>query len=183
MKAFSAGDMKVAAVSIPEGVPAVVAFDGAPASLVVTGFGAELSVNAQFMRSLGSVIYVYPFGDNVGKARLNITAFMNSCGGAGGNAGTLLQYYGSKKISKSSTPISVSMAGASFTGYLVAVSISGDQATGIIQGTLDFAVTDSAGGGGGELSKNVITLPPPLELVDAKDARNWQVPTLLGRIS
>lgn len=145
MNVFTAGDMKVAAVSIKSGVPAVVSLDGAPASVVVSGFGADLTVNAQFMRSLGSVIYVYPFGDNVGKVRVNFMAFMNPCGGAKG-LGVMLSYYNSKKLSKTSSLVSVSIAGASFSGYLIGLSAQGDQADGIIPCVLDFAVVDSGGG-------------------------------------
>lgn len=180
MIAFSANDMKVAAVSMPSGVPAIVSFNGAPASLVVSGFGAEMSVNAQFMRSLGNAIYVYPFGDNVGKARLNITAFTNPCSGQAGDAGTLLAYYSSNKLSASDTPVSITMAGAVFSGYLMVLSISGDQSTGVIQGTLDFSVTGSqssasrsTGGGAGAAAPAAIK---------ETSAILWQPPTILGRV-
>lgn len=147
MNVFAASDMKVAAVSMPSGVPAIVAMDGIPSTVVVSGFGADLTVNAQFMRSLGSVIYVYPFGDNVGRVRVNFTTFMNSCGGQEKGLGSLLGYYNTRKLSKSSSVVGVTIAGASFSGYLVGFSAQGDQANGVIPCYLDLAVTgtDSTG--------------------------------------
>ena len=126
-------------------VPASIRVPGFPSDTVaITSMGFSQDANVQFMKALSSVIYVYSFGERMGTVDVNGVAFISLCNSKGtdkgGGLGGLMSFYANNSVSTRSFPLTVTLAGASVTGYVRGIRTTfSDTNLGLIGFTLSMA--------------------------------------------
>jgi len=90
--------------------------------VLITSAQLSLSGNIQYKPTLSNKIFVYPLGDRMGKFVIQGAAFDDKCDNSqGGGFKTILDYYRSKRATKSGIPITISLQSspdAPFEGFL-----------------------------------------------------------------
>ncbi len=94
--------------------------------VVVTSFNVALGVNNQYSPALNKSVYVYGFGDGIGKITVSGLTFTEMCDGGGrdGLARVLSFYAGTRAISD--VKMNVMVGGSSFAGFLDKADIGAD---------------------------------------------------------
>jgi len=94
---------------------------------IVTRLTVDHAVNAQFLHTLGSLVYVYVFGDRMGTVTLSGLAFPCACpqdgdgqdGGPGGSgAERMLLWYKRHRASRRSEPVRVTLGRTVLEGFV-----------------------------------------------------------------
>ena len=131
MTIFGKNFGQVVGVEVDRGLPALLTVSDLPSnSIIVTGFGLGQDVNVQFLETLKNQIFVYVFGDKVGKAKLHGMLFWNSCKNSGNSGVTaLVNYYNSKALSQTRTPVKIAFAGGSSSSQTISAYIIGFEIT------------------------------------------------------
>lgn len=122
-------------------VPASISVPGFPRdSLAITSVGFSQDANAQFMKALRGLIYVYSFGERVGTVDINGVAFITLCGGQRSGLVGLMSFYAGNSISVRGFPLTISMAGVGVTGFVRAIRTTfSDTQLGIVGFTMSMA--------------------------------------------
>lgn len=98
---------------------------------IITNMTVSAAGNFQFLHTLGGNVFVYVFGDRIGKVVISGMAFEGACGGffgsvfRGSKVGVerVLDYYWQERIAGRKTPIKVTIgAGTILVGYVTSVS-------------------------------------------------------------
>lgn len=127
------GSQKPGLVSVARttGGPAVLSVSGpggdltGMGSVIVTAFSIDLGVNNQYAPALDKSVYVYGFGDRIGRLSVAGLTFTATCDdGKDGLAQVLAFYAGTRAISN--VKMSVSVGGSAFQGFLDAAEIGSD---------------------------------------------------------
>lgn len=115
------------------GTPAIMHIGGVGNSIVLTSVGFSLDANVQFMHSLRNVVYVYSFGERMGVIEINGIIFYRPCGGVTAGMGGALGFYRANSVAAKSSPVSITIANASFRGFVRGIrSTFSDPEKGII---------------------------------------------------
>ena len=94
--------------------------------VIITSIGVSQEVNAQFVASLQKVIYVYSFGDKMGKITVNGLSFYQVCENKGTKAVgavSLLEYYDRHRAIDESRLMTISIGSYSLQGYLTSMNL------------------------------------------------------------
>lgn len=87
---------------------------------IVTRVTVSQQVNVQFLHTLGSLIYVYVFGDRIGSIGLSGLSFACACpGGTELGAEQMLLWYKRNRASKRRDPIEVVIGRSVIRGFVV----------------------------------------------------------------
>ena len=98
---------------------------------IITNMTVSAAGNFQFLHTLGGNVFVYVFGDRIGKVVISGIAFEGTCGGffgsvfRGSKVGVerVLDYYWQERIAGRKTPIKVTIgAGTILVGYVTSVT-------------------------------------------------------------
>ena len=98
---------------------------------IITNMTVSASGNFQFLHTLGGNVFVYVFGDRIGKVTISGIAFEGTCGGffgsvfRGSKVGVerVLDYYWRERIAGRKTPIKVTIgAGTILVGYVTSIT-------------------------------------------------------------
>lgn len=131
--------MGLLVVSQPGAVVALADPNDAPLPLAVAGWGGpsafqsvitELSVerqgNVQFVHTLKDLVYVYAFGERIGRLRIAGLSFAQSCGAAGSGIEAVLNYYEQTRVGNNPAPVTVAVgvsAAGRFRGFLTGLRL------------------------------------------------------------
>ncbi len=86
---------------------------------IVTRFTLSHKVNVQFLHTLGSLIYIYVFGDRMGQITLSGLAFGCECpSGNDIGAELMLLWYKANRCSKRKTPVRVTIGKQAIDGFI-----------------------------------------------------------------
>lgn len=92
---------------------------------IVTRVTVAQQVNLQFLHTMGSLVYVYVFGDRMGQVALSgLSFFLCQCDAICGNPNLLLDqpdvysWYKLNRASNRSTPIKIGIGNAVFSGFV-----------------------------------------------------------------
>lgn len=133
-KLFQSQPGTVQVVDLGEGgAPGVLSISGKDGRLskqdgvVITNIGIDQDVNIQFVPSLQKVIYVYSFGDRMGRCTVNGLAFDKTCdrkniGYVGTNS--LLDYYDKNRAISEDRVMKISIGSYSFQSYLISMRLA-----------------------------------------------------------
>ena len=126
----SASDGVVTAVVVGRATPSTLKIPNlrgiSGRDIVVTNVEVSQDVAAQFMKSLRSALYIYSFGDNIGRLRISGIAFHKRCSGSEEFAGVtqLLQFYRSNSIAEKIAPLKVSFGSFTLEAFLIGHKIT-----------------------------------------------------------
>lgn len=133
-KLFQSQPGLVQVVDLAEGgAPGVLSISGADGRLskqdgvVITKIGIDQDVNVQFVPSLQKIIYVYSFGDRMGRCTVTGLAFDRICtkknfGQIGTNS--LLKYYDKNRAVSEDRLMKISIGEAGFQAYLTSMRLA-----------------------------------------------------------
>lgn len=121
---------------------------------IVTRMTLSHQANVQFLHSLGSLIYVYVFGDRMGQFTLSGLSFRCICPGLGGEHGAskMLTWYKTNRVSKRQRPVTITIGSQVLEGFVVGFTEDVvDPSTELVQwnATMSTLPDDDGGGGGG----------------------------------
>lgn len=90
---------------------------------IITGMTLAQQTNTQFLHTIGSLVYVYVFGDRIGTLQLSGLSFASPCGQAGDvgpnhGAGKMLDWYRTNRVSRRQTPIKVTIGQELVEGFV-----------------------------------------------------------------
>jgi hypothetical protein len=111
------------------GVPGIISIEGfEPIASIIDSPSLEQSVNAQFMTSLEDATYVYVFGDKMGTATIQGTAFAARCGAGEPNSNEnglrdIVEYYNTRRASQDKRLISISFGPERISAFLMGARI------------------------------------------------------------
>lgn len=107
---------------------------------IITRVAVRQRANVQFLHTLGSVVYVYVFGDRIGDLALSGLSFNGPCPGGGRHGiAQMFEWYDDNRVSATGSSIVVAVGGYTFTGFVVGVDGElADPATGLGQWTLNI---------------------------------------------
>lgn len=133
-KLFQSQPGTVQVVDLGEGgAPGVLSISGTGGRLskqdgvVITKIGIDQDVNIQFVPSLQKIIYVYSFGDRMGRCTVSGLAFDKTCDRRNASyAGTnsLLGYYDKNRAVSEDRLMKISIGSYSFQAYLIAMRLT-----------------------------------------------------------
>jgi hypothetical protein len=90
---------------------------------IVTRLTVAQQVNVQFLHTIGSMIYVYAFGDRMGQVSLSGLSFACACpGGADLGAEKMLLWYKKYRASKRSAPVRLTIGKTVLEGFVTGFS-------------------------------------------------------------
>lgn len=114
--------------------------DGRRGTFIVTDVGIRQGVNAQFLHTLDSAIYIYIFGDRIGDIAIGGLAFIDACSGGGSGVRNAMTYYLGNRASERSGPVMVKFGDIEpFKAYLLdSVFNLLKPETGAVQFTFNF---------------------------------------------
>ena len=109
-------------------IPGRVAIEGfEPQLALITGINANQKTDQQFQTSLARKVYIYVFGDQMGRLVVEGLAFPGSCENIGGTIGLIevLNFYKERRASVNPAPVQVYIGSDDNveTGYLTEVDI------------------------------------------------------------
>jgi len=122
---------------------------------IITRLSLSQQVNAQFMHTLGSLVYVYVFGDKIGQMTLHGVSFPGLCDAneADGkpmpenrrestSVEPILQWYNEHKMSRRQQPVRITMGrNIVLEGFIQALSVNvSDAATGLAEWAMQLAI-------------------------------------------
>jgi hypothetical protein len=85
----------------------------------------EQATNQQFQHSLDGSIYVYVFGDRMGKVVIEGFTFIVTCENSGETGlAMLMNFYSTNRASARSTPILIAVGEDTISGFLTGVTMS-----------------------------------------------------------
>ena len=115
-----------------------------PAKNVLVSVGVVLrvrvsqSVSAQFQAALSEVVYITPFGDDIGSIELTFAANRN-CGAGPGAVAMISHYIEHRLLPTVRRAATVVIGDSAFRSYLIGMTLdSASEGTQLIQGTLMF---------------------------------------------
>lgn len=86
---------------------------------IITRVTMQHSVNVQFLHTLGSLVYVYVFGDRMGQVHLSGLAFRCECPtGAELGAERMLTWYKTNRASRRSKPVMMTIGNQVIEGFV-----------------------------------------------------------------
>lgn len=92
---------------------------------IITRLTISQQVNVQFLHTLGSLIYVYVFGDRMGSVSLSGLSFLCGCDDAGGSpsgaeigAEKMMLWYKQNRASKKADPVQVTIGKTVIEGFV-----------------------------------------------------------------
>lgn len=93
-------------------------------SIILTRVSLSQNVNVQFLHTLGNLVYVYSFGDRMGRIDLTGMAFTSVCNqkNKSHTAKNVLDWYKTNKASMRGDAIRVSIFDYAFQAFLIALS-------------------------------------------------------------
>ncbi len=112
--------------------PSFISIDGFDNSIrgskiLMTSLRVERSQGVQVLRTLGSLYYIYAFGETPGRVMVGGLMFFSDCGGSGGNPmARVNSYYSGNNAFDRREPVSVAAGGVAFSCILTNLSISAD---------------------------------------------------------
>ena len=84
----------------------------------------QQATNQQFSNSLAGSVYIYVFGDQMGKIVMSGIAFDRLCdGGDETGLAKVLKYYRDNRASQRSSPIQVNLADQTIQGFLTSATV------------------------------------------------------------
>lgn len=90
---------------------------------IVTRVTLSQQVNVQFLHTMGSMVYVYVFGDRMGSVGLSgLSFFLCECGNEPSGQQDIYNWYKSNRASRRRDPITVSVGSAVINGYVTGFS-------------------------------------------------------------
>jgi hypothetical protein len=123
MRVFADNAGKVASVAA-NALPALISMSNYnPTAALVTGVSASMSCLTSIMKSLANSIYLYTFGDDIGRMTISGLAFSLNCNDNSSGANQMLNWYAVSRVSNSMAPIQVTFAGTTFSGFLMGMQI------------------------------------------------------------
>lgn len=103
---------------------------------IITRLTLSHQVNAQFLHTLGSAVYIYVFGDRIGQVGLSGLSFNAACGGADARLGVerMLDWYKDNRVSIRGSPVRVMIGNTPIEGFVMSSSVDiVDAETGLVQ--------------------------------------------------
>jgi hypothetical protein len=97
-----------------------------PAAALISSIDYEQNTNQQFQTSLDAAVYIYVFGDQMGKVVVEGIAFMSTCEGSENGLKEILDFYGSNRASRKADPIQVVLGDDSVVGFLTGIAVRGN---------------------------------------------------------
>jgi hypothetical protein len=86
---------------------------------IVTQLTVHQQVNVQFLHTLGSLIYIYVFGDRMGQVSLSGLAFACQCPDSNDSgASKMMEWYKSNRTSKNKDPVRVTIGDTTIEGFV-----------------------------------------------------------------
>jgi hypothetical protein len=111
---------------------------------LITRVGISGQGNFQFLHTLGEDIFIYTFGDRIGKIQVAGLSFDNSCEAPDGQLGIeqVLRYYNTNRLANRRTPVKITIgAGTLLKGYLESINAGAvDPVSRIWEFSLTFAM-------------------------------------------
>ena len=114
MKIFGSLPGTVVALDAPDGAQAVLRVDGLSSreTVLITGFGTNMSSNFQVQPALRDVVYLYTFGDRPGQAEISGLAVWRTCAGASSGSTIVMQFYKSHRLSAANNSVRIAFGSA-----------------------------------------------------------------------
>lgn len=108
-----------------EALPGRVELDGlVSTAVIIVDANYTQATNQQFQSSLEDTIYMYVFGDQMGKVEITGLIFGAGClGGATSGVEDVLNYYKDNRASKKETAVIVQVGETKISGFLTAMMI------------------------------------------------------------
>jgi len=96
-----------------------------PLTAVLVDASIDQATNQQFQTTLADAIYMYVFGDQMGRINLHGLAFISTCKGDGGDTGleSVLEWYKTNRAAMKSDPILVHVGKFKLSGFLTAMNV------------------------------------------------------------
>lgn len=93
-----------------------------PLAAIITSFAQGQRVNAQFQPALRDAVYVYVFGDMMGKINVKGVLFLSDCAEESGLA-SLVDFYRDFRASQRAELITIELGGKPTSGFLVQMDL------------------------------------------------------------
>jgi hypothetical protein len=112
---------------------------------IVTRLTISQRANVQFLHGLGSLIYVYVFGDRMGTISLSGLAFLCACpgqgqGSAGHGANNMITWYRDHRVSRRKSPLRFTIGSAVIEGFVTGFTEDiVDPSTNLVQWGVELA--------------------------------------------
>lgn len=127
---FSTAPGTVAQFDMGSVVPGKIASDdldlpggGSGIGIILTNTVYDQATHQQFSQSLDDAVYIYVFGDQMGKIDLSGIAFWETCTGEHGIS-TIMDSYEKNRASKRETSVTVVLGPKTIIGFLTKLKIS-----------------------------------------------------------
>ena len=75
------------------------------------------------VKSLGTTVFIYVFGDMMGDITINGMVFVGLCSGGSNGFSSLLTFYAKNRASKQAIPVTVEAGGEEVRGFLTALRL------------------------------------------------------------
>lgn len=90
---------------------------------IITGMTLAQQTNTQFLHTIGSLVYIYVFGDRIGQLSLSGLSFAAECGQRGDagpdhGAGRMLDWYRTHRVSRRQAPVQVTIGRELIEGFV-----------------------------------------------------------------
>lgn len=113
----------VGRISIPAELKDPELITNRPSPIIFASVNWEQRTHQQFANSLDGTVYIYVFGDQMGKIRIMGIAFDRLCDKDDSGLQQVLDYYETNRASELSSPIEVSIAEKVVEGFLTSASV------------------------------------------------------------
>jgi len=116
----------VGQVEIPAEIVDPKFIDKRPSPVIFSTLEWEQKTNQQFANSLDGSVYIYVFGDHMGRVTIRGFAFDQLCSNSGGGDSGLkkvLKYYEDYRASRRQLPLKIDVAGKVVQGFLTGVQV------------------------------------------------------------
>jgi hypothetical protein len=90
---------------------------------IITGMTLSQQTNVQFLHTIGSLVFVYVFGDRIGQLSLTGLSFAARCGvdgdaGPDHGASKMLDWYRANRVSRRQNPVKVTIGKEVIEGFV-----------------------------------------------------------------
>ena len=93
--------------------------------LLITSIAVHRKQITQYVKTLDDKVFGYAWGEGPGSITVQGLIFMGDCGNSNGEGfGNVNSYYNINNVYRKTSPVSVSLGGAAFQGYLEEVHLN-----------------------------------------------------------
>ncbi len=143
---FSSRNRGVVVVRKVNGSPGVITFLSdfpQTESVIITAIGYSQAVNAQFLPSLADLVYLYVFGDKMGRVEVSGICFDHTCSDSTAMQGVnrTLSYYRDNRAAVKNQAVKVKLGNNEINGFIIDLSVTTREAS---YKTMDFRLNIAA---------------------------------------